>query len=336
MSDDALLPYPFVPWDVITHNEITAFESALHGARDERDMQRFLEDHPLFLTQQISGGSGAWVIPQRRLGAEHVTDFLVALKASGGFVWHAVELESQHAKVFNRNGDPSATLNHALRQIRDWRSWLSRNRDYATRPLEQSGHGLIDIDPELEGLIIIGRDANVDQATTEQRRRLMHESRVKIETYDWLLSQAIERFERYRALEQQRRQTELPRAANEVVEWLNTSALSDFEVPGPVRSMYFSNIHRAEYEIDSVDNMLVPFSNYTQDIPPKYNDFLLKVRRILRQVASRPPSVNYDEMHDYITVVPSGVISSVQAEQINQAAKDSSIKYLLIANVYDV
>ena len=109
-----------------------------------------------------------------------------------------------------------------------------------------------------------------------------------------------------------------------------------FEVPGPVRSMYFSNIHRAEYEIDSVDNMLVPFSNYTQDIPPKYNDFLLKVRRILRQVASRPPSVNYDEMHDYISVVPSGVISSVQAEQINQAAKDSSIKYLLIANVYDV
>jgi hypothetical protein len=70
MPDNALFPEQFVPWDVITHNEITAFGSVLDGARDERDMQRFLEDHPLFLTQQISGGSGAWVIPQRRLGSD--------------------------------------------------------------------------------------------------------------------------------------------------------------------------------------------------------------------------------------------------------------------------
>jgi hypothetical protein len=34
--------------------------------------------------------------------------------------------------------------------------------------------------------------------------------------------------------------------------------------------------------------------------------------------------------------VPSGVITLVQAEQINQAAKDSSIKYLLNAHVYTV
>lgn len=333
MPDNALFPEQFVPWDVITHNEITAFESALDGARDEHDMQEFLEDHPLFLTQLISGGSGAWVIPQRRLGAEYVTDFLIAQEASGGFAWYAVELERPQAKVFNKNGDPSAALNHALRQIGDWRDWLSNNRDYAARPHERSGLGLIDIDPELEGLIIIGRDANVDRDTTERRRRLMRERRVKIETYDWLLSQAKERFQRYRALERQRRQTELPRAANEITEWLNMSALSDFEVPGPVRSMHFSNIDPAEYKIDS---MFVPLSNYTQDIPSKYNEFLLKVKQILRPIDSRPPSVSYDEMHDYVTIVPSGVITLVQAEQINQAAKDSSIKYLLNAHVYTV
>jgi hypothetical protein len=182
-------------------------------------------------------------------------------------------------------------------------------------------------------LIIIGRNADVDQSTIERRRRLMRESRVKIETYDWLLSQAGERFERYRALERQRRQTDLPRAANEIANWLDMSALSDFEVPGPVRSMYFSNIDPAEYKISS---MFVPLSNYTQDIPSKYNDFLLEVKRILRQVDSRLPSVSYDEIHDYITIVPSGVITSVQAEQINQAGKDSSIKYLLNALVYTV
>ena len=156
-------------------------------------MQLFLEDHPRMLIQQIGGGRGAWVIPQKRLGSEHVTDFLVAQKASDGFIWYAVELERPQEKMFNENGDPSATLNHALRQIGDWRDWLSNNRGYAARPRERSGLGLIDIDPELEGLIIIGRNANVDQSTTERRRRLMRERRVKIETYDWLLHQARER-----------------------------------------------------------------------------------------------------------------------------------------------
>ncbi len=179
MSDDALFPKLFVPWDEITPDEIAAFENALNGARDERDMQRFLEDHPRMLIQQISGGRGAWVMPQKRLGSEHATDFLIAQKASGGFLWYAVELERPQVKIFNDNGDPSAALNHALRQIGDWRDWLSNNRDYASRPLERSGLGLIGIDPELEGLIIIGRDASINQSTTERRRRLMRERRVE-------------------------------------------------------------------------------------------------------------------------------------------------------------
>ena len=193
MPDDTFFPELFVSWDEITPNEITAFESALNGVRNEADMQRFLEDYPRMLIQHISGGRGAWVIPQKRLGSEHVTDFLIAQKASGGFIWYAVELERPRARMFNMNGDPSSTLNHALRQIGDWRDWLSRNRDYAARPRERQGLGLIDIDPELEGLIIIGRDTNIDQSTTERRRRLMRERRVEIETYDWLLYQARDR-----------------------------------------------------------------------------------------------------------------------------------------------
>ena len=32
-----------------------------------------------------------------------------------------------------RNGDPSHALSHAMRQILDWRSWLTANIDYARR-----------------------------------------------------------------------------------------------------------------------------------------------------------------------------------------------------------
>jgi hypothetical protein len=193
MPDDTFFPELFVLWEEVTPEDIAEFEDALNAARDEADMQRFLEDHPCMLLQLISGGRGAWVIPQKRLGSEHVTDFLIAQKASGGFVWYAVELERPQARMFNKNGDQSAALTHALRQISDWREWLSRNRDYAVRPREQSGLGLIDIDPELGGLLIIGRDSNLDESTTARRRRLARNYRVEIETYDWMLSQARER-----------------------------------------------------------------------------------------------------------------------------------------------
>src|ERR1700759_4886519 len=97
MPDDAFFPELFVSWDEITPDEIAAFESALNGAHAEVDMQRFIEEHPLMLIQQISVGRGAWVIPQKRLGSEYVTDFMVAQKASDGLVWWAVELERPQA-----------------------------------------------------------------------------------------------------------------------------------------------------------------------------------------------------------------------------------------------
>jgi hypothetical protein len=196
VTDAALRIGEFILWDELTRNEIAAFEGALCSARDEHDMQRFLESHPRMLIQHLGEGRGAWVIPKKRLGSEHETDFMIAQKASGGLAWYAVELERPQARIFNKSGDPSAALTHALRQISDWRDWLSQNRDYAARPRAESGLGLIGIDPELEGLIIIGRNADVDRhATASRQRRLERTHRIRIETYDWLLSQANERLE---------------------------------------------------------------------------------------------------------------------------------------------
>ncbi len=183
-----------VLWDELTRAEVAAYKAALDTARDEGDMQRFLEAHPRLLIQQLTAGRRSWVIPKKRLGSEHETDFVIAQQASDGLIWYAVELERPQAKMFNKNGDPSAALTHALRQVNDWRDWLSRNLDYASRPRDRSGLNLIDIDPELEGMIIIGRDADLDRrATAPRRQRLERANRVKIETYDWLLAQASER-----------------------------------------------------------------------------------------------------------------------------------------------
>jgi hypothetical protein len=184
--DPKLLPGVFVPPSAVTEQEIAAYDGALAAASNESAMQRYLEGHPRLLTQHLGASPGRWVISKTRLGAEHVTDFLIAEIGSTGFVWYAVELERPQTKLFTKKGDPSAALNHALRQISDWRNWLSYNRDYAMRSQGQSGLGLLDIDPELEGLIVMGRDADVDPFTNASRQRLSRERRVRIETYDWL------------------------------------------------------------------------------------------------------------------------------------------------------
>ena len=184
------LPEFFVWWNEITNADVASFEATLDSANGEGEMQNYLEQNPLLLIQYLGGGHGRWVVPHKRLGAEHVTDFIIGERDSMGFHWTAVELESPKDKVFNKNGDFSAKTNHAIRQISDWRSWLKKNQNYASRPRSEQGLGLKDIDPDLPGLIIISREKDVDPSTQERRRQQSNQLNIRIHTYDWLLRNA--------------------------------------------------------------------------------------------------------------------------------------------------
>jgi hypothetical protein len=166
-------------WNDITHKDADDLEQVLEtaarhpkAAERERILQRYLQEHPLLLIQHMGGGHGRWVIPQKRLGAEFVPDFVIGERHTGGFEWLLVELESPTASMFRKDGEPSAELWHALRQITDWRAWLERNRDYATRPRADAGLGLTDISPNSRGLVLIGRAHDLNDADRPRRQRL--------------------------------------------------------------------------------------------------------------------------------------------------------------------
>jgi len=144
----------------------------------------------MLLIQHLGGGHGRWVIPRQRLGAEHITDFVIGESCSSGFDWQAVELESPGARMFTRRGDPTASLTHAIRQIQDWRAWLGRNAGYAARSRAESGLGLTQIRADLPGLILIGRRGSVDPATNERRRQMASDLNIRIHSYDYLLDNA--------------------------------------------------------------------------------------------------------------------------------------------------
>jgi hypothetical protein len=167
LADDPLRNY-FVWWDDIVQKDVDELAYCVNAAKKEQEVQLLLERKPLLLIQHFGGGHGRWVIPQKRLGSEHITDFIIGEEDSMGFNWVAVELEKPSNKLFTEKGDPTARLNHSYRQITDWRTWLKNNIDYARRLPEKEGMGLTDIDGDCSGLIIIGRRANTDKNTTQR------------------------------------------------------------------------------------------------------------------------------------------------------------------------
>lgn len=154
-----------------TRDEFLGLKKCLSESKGERDVQSFLEKHPHLLA--CGAGSSIpslSVIPQKRLGSECIPDFLMAGGTTWGMVWAAVELKSPQALAFNKKGDPSKDLTHAIRQVLNWRAWLKRNQNYADREVDKGGLGLFDIDPDIPGVIYIGRRSNVDPSTHELQR----------------------------------------------------------------------------------------------------------------------------------------------------------------------
>lgn len=198
----------FTWWNHITESDYAALEGALDGAKREEDIQQFLQEHPACLIQHLGGGHGRWVIPKQRLGSEHVTDFMIAERHSFGFEWQAVELESPLRPMFNKNGDPSQYLSHAIRQLTDWRAWLKANQAYAARPRSEGGLGLTDIDANARGLILIGRRGTIDAGTTARRRQMVQDLNIDIHSYDYLLASMQGRLGSYTASRGNRGSTE--------------------------------------------------------------------------------------------------------------------------------
>lgn len=189
--EDDDLSFAFVWWDDIQPTDLKDFRHVLEAATDEKPLQRHLASNPLLLVQHLGGGHGRWVLSHKRLGSEYVPDFVIGERSSGGFEWQFVELQSPRARLFVKSsGRQSPHLDEGIRQIQEWRRWLDDNRDYARRPRSRNGLGLADVSGKDQGLLIIGREADLDDNDRQRRRQLGQDLRISIHTYDWLLRKA--------------------------------------------------------------------------------------------------------------------------------------------------
>jgi len=184
----------FVWWDDITDADVDGYLAVLEAAENERPLQRHLAANPHLLVQHLRGGGGRWVLSQKRLGSEYVTDFVVGERDSGGFSWTFVELQSPRAAQYvPSSGRMSEQFDEGIRQILDWRRWLRDNLDYAQRPRVRNGLGLENVSPQGRGLLLIGRADDLNDDDRERRRQLTEEHNIDIHTYDWVVREAAAR-----------------------------------------------------------------------------------------------------------------------------------------------
>lgn len=157
---------------------------------DEHKVHSFLNAN-----RQILRAIMPWhesVHPEYRLGAEHRADFVLIGEQPniGALEVSLIELESPKSRLFTKAGDPTKELTHAIRQVRDWRAWIRKNRPYFVQLLPNHLQFHQNWEPIENFFIIIGRRGELTRCQKESLRAVVQEDGHSVMTYDTL----IERF----------------------------------------------------------------------------------------------------------------------------------------------
>lgn len=173
--------------DVVSEQDIAELEMAVEGADDERPIQKFLEENCHILTALL-GGSECYCIPQKRLGAEYVPDFIIGDVNSLGIRWVLIELETPRSGIYVQDGSRfEAKTLKGINQIIDWRNWLSGNIGYARQRRSENGLGLFDIREKSDAVVVVGRRSRMPETKDALRHEYLQSNGIQIHTYDWLI-----------------------------------------------------------------------------------------------------------------------------------------------------
>lgn len=126
------------------------------------------------------------VLSKTKLGDDFEVDFITLTEGySEGIFYELIEIESPHTPPFNRNGDPSARLTHAIRQIRDWQHWMRENRSKLCKLLPNINYKLSGRFPQFRYKIIIGNREN-SESHVERRNQYSDAEKISIRSFDSL------------------------------------------------------------------------------------------------------------------------------------------------------
>ena len=141
-----------------------------------------------------SGHDADWIIPQAKIkpsgfanGSGLIPDYLLASKNSAGITWWVIEFKSPGHSLYKENKDkrvvPTPELDSAISQIYGYIDYCTNNLAYFR---DKKGLGLESFTAPY-GLIIIGREKELQQDIKKQERKRLYNRRthdIQIRAYD--------------------------------------------------------------------------------------------------------------------------------------------------------
>lgn len=165
--------------------DIKTYIKLLDSNASEQRIHSFLASHSYFFNGLIRLGGASPLYSKVRLGSDYEIDFVWFDAGSLGLEWSLAEIEPPQFLLFNREGDPSARLTHAIGQIRNWQTWVDDHKEYAEKLMPGIEHPL--------GLLFMGRRSELSSMKAQKKlRQLAFDQRMflRIHTLDWFAQNA--------------------------------------------------------------------------------------------------------------------------------------------------
>jgi len=170
----------------------------------ERDIIKFIKQNRAYfiigsvLKEYNFGNHGAYLFPEFPLSTNHVADYLIVGKNSGGHEFIFIELESIYGSITKGNGSIGESIRKGINQIEDWKFWLEKNfgnlstqfDKYRNKNKLLPGEYLDFDQSRMHYVVIAGRRENYTDYTYRKRRTLFKESNIKLLHYDNLIDYA--------------------------------------------------------------------------------------------------------------------------------------------------
>lgn len=187
------------------------FEHLLDSAKGEHEIHSFLRQHPKLLAKIfIPVDRNGYVLnkPKVSMGGKYEPDFILLESMSGAWIVHFIELEPVNEPLFSSTGHSGQRLKGAIKQIEDWKGYISnavnellfrqeisevaKHKDLLNpcwiprHVMCSAGCALSDPQTTMfaEWHIIIGRRDEQSEEAISRKARMKEDRDINIRTYD--------------------------------------------------------------------------------------------------------------------------------------------------------
>lgn len=189
------------------HGIIEEFKNILESKATERDILNFInKNKAYFIVASIFNGyhynfghHKAFAFKEFELPPNHVVDYLLVGKNSGGYEFIFVELENSFGQITTTDGEFGVTIRKGLKQVNNWDSWLENNYNSLKQVYDKYlGHHVTDLPREFYELdksrfhfvVVAGRRKDFSKKTYQLKRRLLKANNILLLHYDNLIDSA--------------------------------------------------------------------------------------------------------------------------------------------------